>query len=255
MAGPVIDILMYHSISDGDHPTQISPAAFAVQIAELAETGVPVIGLDDLVAAQDGAFELAKRSVIITFDDAFVDFAEIAWPILSSYKMKSMVYVPTGHVGGSASWEGASTPAIPIMDWSTIKDLADSGVDFGSHTVTHPDLNRLPEAEIIRELTQSSRTLEENLGKPIRHFAPPYGRANAMVKRVIGEIFDTSVGTTLDSARLSASRLDLPRVEMYYFRNKALMRRHLTDQGSLYFTMRKGMRRSRQFLNRVFQRD
>ena len=248
------DILMYHSISEGDHPTQISPSVFSRQIATIADSGVPVIGLDDLMAAHRGEADLAPRSVIITFDDAFTDFAEIAWPILSSYGMQAMVYVPTGHVGGSASWDGASSPAVPIMDWATIEALAKDGVQFGSHTVSHPDLNLMAEKEIIRELTQPSRDLETRLGKPVRHFAPPYGRANASIQRLIGEIYDTSVGTKLDSATLSVSRLDLPRLEMYYFKSETLLHRHLTDRGARYLTMRKGMRRSKEILTRAFQR-
>ena len=255
MAKPVIDILMYHSISEGDHPTQIRPSEFAVQIATIADTGVPVIGLDDLMAAHDGTFDLPDRSVIITFDDAFVDFAEVAWPILSSYGLKSMVYVPTGHVGGAATWAGASSPPVPIMSWSVIEDLAKDGVQFGSHTVTHPDLNHLSQDEVTKELTRSCRDLEDHLGHRIRHFAPPYGHANQAVQRRIGEIFDTSVGTSLDSASLSASRLDLPRVEMYYFRNETLLRRHLTGRGTSYFTMRRGLRNAKQLLTRTLDRS
>lgn len=254
MADPVIDILMYHSISEGDHPTQISPSAFAMQIEAIAKTGTPVIGLDDLVDAMDGKAELAERSVIITFDDAFQDFADVAWPILSKHGLSAMVYVPTGRVGLDASWPGASLPPVPIMDWDTIKALSKDGVQFGSHTVTHPNLDLLSEEELTTELTQSRQTLEDQLGLPIRHFAPPYGAAGPAVQRRIGEIYDTSVGTILASASINASRLTLPRVEMYYYGVETLWLRHLTGRGSSYFKLRKGMRLSKLLLTRALGR-
>lgn len=254
MADPVIDILMYHSISEGDHPTQISPSDFATQIAAIAETGTPVIGLDDLLDAMDGKAELADRSVIITFDDAFQDFADVAWPILSKHGFSAMVYVPTGRVGKDASWPGASMPPVPIMDWDTIKALSKDGAQFGSHTVTHPNLDLLSDDELVVELTQSRQTLEDQLGQTIRHFAPPYGAAGKDVQRRIGEIYDTSAGTNLNSASVNASRLDLPRVEMYYYRVETFWRRHLTGRGASYFKLRKGMRQSRYLVTRAFSR-
>ena len=65
MPGPVVDILMYHSVSNRGGATAIAPATFAAQMAAIAEAGVPVITLDDLLAAREGRGRLAARSVMI----------------------------------------------------------------------------------------------------------------------------------------------------------------------------------------------
>ena len=153
MSGPIIDILMYHSISNGTGPTSISATDFEVQMKLLSEADVQVISMDRLLALRKGVENSGSHFVIITFDDGFTDFAETAWPILQKYGFPSIVYIPTKHVGNSENWRGADSPPRPLMNWSTIRSLADVGVDFGSHTISHPDLTLLSRGEIELELS------------------------------------------------------------------------------------------------------
>ncbi len=63
-----------------------------------------------------------------------------------------------------------------MMTWDMIREMAASGlVEFGAHTVTHPVLRDLPQAEARLEMIQSRQRLEIQLERTIRHFAYPYG--------------------------------------------------------------------------------
>lgn len=242
MADPVTDILMYHSISEGVHPTQIAPGVFAEQMAAIADLGVPVLTLDDFCAARRGERTLPPRSIIITFDDALTDFADVAWPILKKHTFPAINYVPTGRVGEAADWDGAAHPPARIMDWEALGALAGEGATFGSHSVTHPNLDALDPDAVTDELCLSRDALEDRLGKPVQHFAPPYGRAKPSVQRQIGEYYRSSVGTRLESANLFSPGLDFPRLEMYYFRDVGSWRRHLEGRGRHYLALRKTLR-------------
>jgi peptidoglycan/xylan/chitin deacetylase (PgdA/CDA1 family) len=65
-----------------------------------------------------------------------------------------------------------------MLNWSQIREMQSFGVDFGSHTVTHPILSRIPRHEMLTEIRESKQHLEEQLRVPITSFAYPNGRAN-----------------------------------------------------------------------------
>ncbi|ANT61245.1 hypothetical protein AYJ57_13215 [Salipiger sp. CCB-MM3] len=240
--GADVDILMYHSISGGGGATNIAVEVFTAQMEVLAASDVPVISLDDLVAARSGGPPVPSRSVIITFDDAFDDFARSAFPVLERLGLSSTVFVPTGRVGASETWAGASDPPRRLMDWSTIHDLAGRGICFGAHTVTHPDLMALSLADQRRELVQSKETLEDHLGRAVDHFAPPYGRASAETRRAIAAHFKSSCGTRLDRAGAESDLMDLPRLEMFYYQSPARFAAYLRGRGQGYLRWRQTLR-------------
>ncbi|WP_347312556.1 polysaccharide deacetylase family protein [Defluviimonas sp. SAOS-178_SWC] len=242
MSGPVVDILMYHSISKRGGATSIAPAIFAEQMAAITEAGLPVITLDDLLAAREGKARLAPHSLILTFDDGFQDFADAAWPVMARHGFRPIVYLPTAYIGRAEGWHGIADPPRALMGWGTIRALAKEGVDFGSHTVHHPDLDSLSEETLEAELVRSRSEIEDRLDAPVRHFAPPYGIAGPEVRARIAESYHSSVGTRLGQAGPGDDPFDLPRIEMFYFTDRARWRAHLAGRGAAYLAARRGLR-------------
>jgi peptidoglycan/xylan/chitin deacetylase (PgdA/CDA1 family) len=101
--GDVFSVLLYHRIgypqcrSDLD-PSLISatPEAFEAQIAYLASRR-KVLSLDDLLDVRRGRTRLPPRSVAVTFDDGYRDFAAYAWPTLRRYDVPAILFVPTDY--------------------------------------------------------------------------------------------------------------------------------------------------------------
>lgn len=169
---------MYHSISDdaeaGVHPyyrTATSPQRFAEQMQHLHDHGHTTISLADVAGAlREQDKEQENKFVVITFDDGYRDFYSQAFPELSRHGFTATVFLPTAFIGDSAiSFKGKQ-----CLTWAEVRELKGHGIDFGSHTVTHPQLRQLSAPDIRREIADSRQTIEEKLGGAVDSFAYPY---------------------------------------------------------------------------------
>lgn len=70
------------------------------------------------------------------------------------------------------------------MSWNEIREMADAGIEFGSHTVTHPILSKLDEAEIVQELADSRAIIRSHIAQPVDTIAYPVGKVDAYDDRV-----------------------------------------------------------------------
>jgi peptidoglycan/xylan/chitin deacetylase (PgdA/CDA1 family) len=178
---------------------------------------------------------------LITFDDGYADFATAAFPILRERELGCVVFVPTGKVGAREDWLGANVPPRPLMSWATIAQLAQSGIEFGAHGVSHVDLTLLTAERRRDEIDRCARHLTERTGRPTRSFAAPYGRVNELVLADLGRTYDVAFGTRFDRASASCDLFDVPRIEMHYFRRRSQWRGFLRGDRS-YFFIRRALR-------------
>lgn len=59
------------------------------------------------------------------------------------------------------------------MTWAQVRDLLKRGHTIGSHTINHPNLAKIPPADLKDEFEISKRTLESELSAPVKHFSYP----------------------------------------------------------------------------------
>lgn len=99
----MLRILAYHRVAElrgttatDSRSVSATPACFTQQMEHLARN-YHVIGMPELLSAVEKGSALPKRAVLITFDDAYADFAEIAWPILKRLGLPATMFVPTAY--------------------------------------------------------------------------------------------------------------------------------------------------------------
>ena len=236
-------ILTYHSIDDSGSPISLPAHVFRRHVERLVSHGPAVVSVDDLLSLPG-----TEPAVAITFDDAFVNFADIAWPVLRDHALPVTLYIPTAHVGRTNAWGGkaeAGIPELPILDWDRLALLAEQGVAPGSHTRTHPHLTRLPADDVRDELESSIEIISAMLGMRPAGLAYPYGSCNATVAAAAAQFFDHACTVDLRPLEARENRYLLPRLDMYYFRNNAMLDSWGSSSLKLYLRARAGARRCR----------
>lgn len=94
-------VVTYHRIAEsheypGLSPILISanPSRFEEQLNYLARN-YTTVSIDDVLNAWEAGCQLPPRSLLITFDDAYEDFAKQAWPRLRYRRIPVVLFVPT----------------------------------------------------------------------------------------------------------------------------------------------------------------
>lgn len=236
-----INVLMYHSIADGAGPTSIAPGVFARQMRALADSGCTVVPFSAVGAWLRERVALPYRPVAITFDDGFADFVPAA-RVLQQHGFHATVFLPTARMGQLEDWSGTGSVPRPLMTWDDVRALARDGVEFGGHSLTHPDLTSLAPDAVEREVRGSRDEIEERLGRPPATFAAPYGASSPAVRQVIARWYAAAAGTDFDRVTPGSDAFDIPRIEMYYFRDGARFGAFLDGRAEWYFRARQAAR-------------
>jgi peptidoglycan/xylan/chitin deacetylase (PgdA/CDA1 family) len=172
-------VLAYHSISNAQHWSAVSPEQFEAHIRALKDGGFNVVSLDRLLEYRK-AGTIPPKTVCITFDDGYRDNYTTAFPILKEYGFPATIFVITSAIGGT--WTVRSE-TFDMLSEPELKELASSGlVSIEPHTVSHPKLHSIGTEEAQREIRDSKLRLESITGASCRHFAYPFGRMNEGVR-------------------------------------------------------------------------
>ena len=177
-----VQILMYHRV--GDFPGRVKAHGalychlprFRAQMRLFKLLGYSVIGLDQAVAGLRGEQPLPSRPLVLTFDDAYVDFLTHAAPVLKEHGYPATVYAVSGLIGQTSSWDAGKGPEpAPLMNAAQLREVQDLGFTIGSHSRSHLRLAEQTTERVVDELNSSKTALEDLLGRRVDHFCYPYG--------------------------------------------------------------------------------
>jgi peptidoglycan/xylan/chitin deacetylase (PgdA/CDA1 family) len=233
--------LMYHRVvPSGETPDGISVTqrAFARHLDWLRRWGYQSVGAADLAAALQGERPLPRRPVILTFDDGFEDNLTDALPILREFGFTALVFAVMDLLGGRRNFGRAKGE--PLLSGDQIRRMAQAGVEFGAHGLTHPHLCALAEQEARREIVESKRRLEDIVGREVAAFCYPFGefgRREMDLARSAG--YRCAFSTRRGNRHRAAERFRLSRV----WTNEAMTRRRLAYRLGRAYDMISRMKR------------
>jgi peptidoglycan/xylan/chitin deacetylase (PgdA/CDA1 family) len=215
-----LPILMYHRIAtDGPPalaPYRLHPDRLRAQLAWLKAEGYRGVGLGVWQwALRERLGALPGKAVALTFDDAYRDFAELAWPLLRAHGFGATLFVVADHAGGHAAWDAELGDPAPLLGWDELRRLAREGVEIGAHGASHAHLARLSAAEVVAEATRARARIEAEIGRPVTLLAYPHGDSDGLVRRACAAAgFELAVTSRPGLARLGDDPMGLPRQEV-----------------------------------------
>ncbi|HEU4584616.1 MAG TPA: polysaccharide deacetylase family protein [Gemmatimonadaceae bacterium] len=194
--------------------TRISPHRFARQIERLSDAGWRTLTLAELMACMRGERRVRPRELAITFDDAYRGLRDHAFPVLEARGFNAICFVITEYAGRLNRWDVAyGGRRFAHLAWRDMRRWQERGMDFASHTATHPRLTWVDDDRLGFELASSRAALQRALDIPVTAISYPFGACSARERdRAACEGYDA--GFTL-ARRWTGDALLAPRTPVY----------------------------------------
>jgi peptidoglycan/xylan/chitin deacetylase (PgdA/CDA1 family) len=134
----------------------------------LAEQNLAV-SLEEARRVVAGETTLRKGGILVTIDDGFACTHRRAFPILRSYGIPAVAFIPAGLIGAS------DRSGVERLHWNDVRSMANAGVTIGSHGWSHRSLGLLNAEQAHEEVDRSRREIERRIERPVDAFAYPFG--------------------------------------------------------------------------------
>lgn len=190
-----IPALMYHKVSTTELETKnkifITQKKLESQFFQLRARGLTPLTFEQYDQFRNGTIPLSafpERPVFLTFDDGYEDNYTLLFPLLKKFNFTCTIFALGDRSIRINNWDNDDKAiATPLMTDVQLKEMSSYGIEFGSHTMTHPHLPALSQEQIYAELSESKKTLESLTGKPVISFAYPYGELNDTAKEIAAD--------------------------------------------------------------------
>ena len=182
-------ILQYHHIgSDSPAITSTSIEAFEQHLAYLADSGLEIVPLSEIVAHPE---RQTPQRVAITFDDAYDNIYLNAVPRLKALGWPFTIFVSTEYIDSKG-----------FISWDQLRDVEASGGLVANHSHSHLHMLRKRHGEsnyawlqrLRKDIDKAQHLLDKNLLNPPKYFAYPYGEYDPDILKLIDDMGYTGFG-------------------------------------------------------------
>ena len=192
--------IMYHRFDENKYPsTNIQMNIFLEQIQLIKDLNYDFIHPENF----EKNFNIPKKQkkILITIDDAFQSFYEVAWPFLKENKIPFILFVSTEPVGNKG-----------YMTWDQIKEIEqESFAIIGHHSHSHDYLIDVSNEDFIKDIETANKIFTENIGYIPSLFSYPFGEYSEFMRQYISKNFTYAFGQHSGVIDVNKEKFQLPR--------------------------------------------
>lgn len=199
-------VLAYHCVNKSKNPLCVKPDIFEKQLSLLKRMGFHSLCLSNYIdILKTGKKYAEDRYVVITFDDGWEDNYTCGFPILKKYGYRATIFLTVSKIGKDKDY----------LTWDQVKEMMDFGFEFGSHTLTHPHLTKIPLEKARLEIIESKNILEKRLKQKIETFCYPYGDYDKTIVELVKDAGYRGAVVTPKYGKCNHSMYTICRVGLY----------------------------------------
>lgn len=191
---------MYHRFDENKYPsTNIQMNIFLEQIQLIKDLNYDFIHPENF----EKNFNIPKKQkkILITIDDAFQSFYEVAWPFLKENKIPFILFVSTEPVGNKG-----------YMTWDQIKEVEqESFAIIGHHSHSHDYLIDVSNEDFIKDIEIANKIFTEKIGYIPSLFSYPFGEYSEFMRQYISKNFTYAFGQHSGVIDVNKEKFQLPR--------------------------------------------
>jgi peptidoglycan/xylan/chitin deacetylase (PgdA/CDA1 family) len=192
--------IMYHRFDESKYPsTNIQMEVFLEQIRLIKDLNYEFIHPDEF--QKDFDIPKKRKKILLTIDDAFQSFYDVAWPYLKENKIPFILFVSTEPIGNKG-----------YMTWEQLKEVEKKNfTTIGHHSHSHEYLIESSNQDFIKDIEKANLIFKEKIGYLPKLFSYPFGEYSEFMRNYVSNNFTYAFGQHSGVIDLNKEKFQLPR--------------------------------------------
>ena len=192
--------IMYHRFEENKYPsTNIRMNIFLKHIQLIKDLNYEFVNPKDF--QNDFKIPKKQKKILLTIDDAFQSFYDVAWPFLKKNKIPFILFVSTEPVGNRG-----------YMTWNQIKEIDnESFAIIGHHSHSHEYLIDKSNQDFIKDIETANQIFNKEIGYVPNLFSYPFGEYSEFMRQYISKNFTYAFGQHSGVIDINKEKFELPR--------------------------------------------
>ena len=192
--------IMYHRFNENKYPsTNIQMDIFLKHIQLIKDLNYNFIHPENF--KNEFEFPKEQKKILLTIDDAFQSFYDVAWPFLKKNKIPFILFVSTEPIGNKG-----------YMTWDQIKEINNEKFTvLGHHSHSHEYLINKSNQDFIKDIETANQIFKKKIGYVPNLFSYPFGEYSEFMRQYISKNFTYAFGQHSGVIDVNKEKFQLPR--------------------------------------------